>query len=144
MQARNLLRHVLRDKIGSEAFDRIPELGSKKGAKDMATIFEGLVETHLAREKVSFETEEEQKRKWEHSMATRSSLAPTFSPAAFHLTGIDDSGRRLWQGPCARCSGVCVIPFKPFSRMRHPPSCRQCQTSASWSLHLTSCVLACT
>ena len=46
-QASNLVRHVLRERMGEASFNAIPQMGTSDGALRVATAFEGIVEAFL-------------------------------------------------------------------------------------------------
>jgi hypothetical protein len=128
-QSINLLRHVLRDKMGTEAFDGIRALGTKEEGKELATVFEGLVEAHLRNNCIRFKSEQVQKREWELGRTSAvvprnftSAHAATFRPTG----GVDEKGRGLFGGSCILCGHDCIVPFQPFKGMKNPPKCRKC------------------
>jgi hypothetical protein len=128
-QATNLLRHVLREIVGPESFDAIPELGGKDGAKLAATMFEDIVEKFFAVKGVEFKTEAVQKQE---DKKLRKVLGPpsVFKRSeadSFHKTGrVNWAGKPLFSGRCTACDDICTVPFKPFANMRSPPKCQNC------------------
>ena len=132
-QALNLVRHTLRDKLGSAAFDSLPVMGSPEGAKHVACLFEETTERFLASKRVPFKTEKDQVRDFEEmrgrlltqGLAQR---VPSFRAAAsFQPTGEKDAqGRLLYFGKCHDCGDECSLPFKPHRKMSRPAKCVPC------------------
>ena len=56
-QCINLLRHILREKLGNEAFYSLDGMGSIDGQKCVATLFEKSMEKHLNKNNLAYKTE---------------------------------------------------------------------------------------
>ena len=130
-QAANLLRHTLRDRIGRAAFDQL--MGDPVGAKDVAVLFERIVETYLRSHGVRLRTEEEQKLGWvARRAARRASSGMVFAQEgaeAFCRTEAQTKGGKpFFSGPCFECGGICKVPFKPKASLnpRRAPKCISC------------------
>lgn len=110
----NLMRQVLRDKMGLDRFNAITALGSVDGQKAAADMFESIVDSHLRSAGLRFKTE--------NDLRLMRSRAPTTWKAT---SSTDTQGRRLFTGPCSLCGKKCECPFKPIVG-RDGPQCHDC------------------
>lgn len=117
----NLLRQVLRERLGEERFNAISVLGSSEGQRAAADMFESIVETYLRRNHLRFKTENELK--------TTKPKAPRLNYSQVSVwkqtSTLDVQGRKLYSGPCSLCGTICECPFKPAVG-RKGPQCRAC------------------
>lgn len=118
----NLLRQVLREKMGEERFNAMTIMGSVEGQKAAADMFEGIVESYLRNHNIRFQTENELR-----SMKSAKGPRLTYSQAqSWRKTStVDSQGRTLFSGLCCLCGNSCECPFKPLVG-REGPKCRDC------------------
>jgi len=117
----NLLRQVLREKVGEEQFNSMSILGSLDGQKAVADMFERNVETYLRKNELRFSTENELRAMKPKGPRLNHSQVALWKPTS----RLDALGRKLFSGPCCLCGVKCECPFKP-SVGREGPRCTNC------------------
>ena len=120
-QVINLLRQVLRVKMGAERFEENAILGSRDGQKEVADMFESIVEAYLRRLNIRFQTETELR-----SVKAKGPKLTLAQAKKWKATATkDDQNRTLFTGACCLCGTICQCPFQPLSG-RVGPQCRNC------------------
>lgn len=117
----NLLRQVLREKMGEERFNAMTVLGTLEGQKAAGDMFESIVEAYLRANHLRFQTENELR-----AVKPKGPKTSRAAAAAWRQTSnVDSQGRKLFSGPCCVCGAACECPFKPIVG-REGPQCRAC------------------
>ena len=121
-QTSNYTRHVLKEKMGDDAFNAVPSLMpvGVDGQKSVALLFERVTQSHLDDLSVTYITED---------MLLTGALAKTvfFKPVPFESTGLfDGKGRALHKGRCVTCGSGVTVPFKPYPNQLDKLQCTSC------------------
>ena len=123
-QSLNLLRHVLRAKMGDKDFNSRSELlaTGKEGQKDIATVFEDLTQSYLDSQGIKYVTEKTLRERANRPVEV------FFNPIPFELTGKvhKKSKQPMYRGLCVTCGGLSLVPFQPRGRKLNTMQCWNC------------------
>lgn len=124
-QATNILRQILRDKIGHDVFNSFSEFGTEEGRRNVANLFEIATEKFLRDNNVRFKTEQMIKDELKDIKANYPKVIPS-DTRRWKFKGYDRLNRQIFEGKCCNCKNVICVPFKP--KVGYPsPACGSCR-----------------
>lgn len=125
-QALILIRSILRDKLGDDAFHKIAAMGSIENQKVIACEFESLMEVFLISQGIQFKTEKQLAEEFKSLNVGTNGKKQKLSDFIYEGK-MDSKARKLYSGKC-ECGKRIEVPFKPYKYSSNPPKCFTCRS----------------